>query len=160
MILRVVAGAAAVSLALGMAGTSAAGSRERPRSLAVVASGESVRASQGSWCYFGPHSGMCADYAYPLRIRRSLRVEPGQRLRFQTHDATIESLSATLLRVRGRRIRERGELDAIQRAAKNPRAWRATIPGGARNANRIDVFARYEDGRGDSSWWAGIRLGE
>ena len=102
---------------------------------------------------------MCADYAYPLRIKQRLRVEPGDRVVFRTHDASIESLSASLLSVKGRRIRDRGELEDVERVPSNRRAWRATVPAEARNANVIDLFVRYEQNRGDSNWWAGIRVG-
>jgi hypothetical protein len=101
---------------------------------------------------------MCADYAYPLRIKQRLRVEPGARAVFRTHDASIGSVSASLLRVKGRRIRDRGELEDVERVPSNPRAWRTTVPAGARNANVIDLFARYQNNRGDSNWWTGIRL--
>jgi len=132
--------------------------RERPRSLGVLAQGEKVRASQGSWCYFGRRTGMCADYGYPLRVRNSIPVEPGRRVTFQFHDRAIESVSATLLRVRGNRISERGKLEQIERVEGNRRAWRATIAADARNANRIDILATYKENRGDSNWWAGIRI--
>jgi hypothetical protein len=142
--------AAGVSAAMGPPG-------KRPRAVAVTASGESVRASQGSWCYFGERRGMCADYVYPLRIKRRLRVSPGEPITFHMHDRTIATLSADLLRVRERRFRDLGPLEDIERAG-NPRAWRATIPEDASNANAIDVFVRYKENRGDSNWWAGIRL--
>ena len=146
-------------LALGVGASTVAGAgKNRPRSVAAVANGEQVRAAQGSWCYTGRRTGMCADYGYPLWIKHRLRVEPGDRVVFQMHDATIRSLSASLLRARGRRIRGRGELEDVERIPSNPRAWRATIPADAGNANVIDLFARYTQGRGDSSWWAGIRL--
>jgi hypothetical protein len=133
--------------------------KKRPRSVAAVANGEQVRASQGSWCYSGRNSAMCADYVYPLRIKQRLRVHPGDRVVFRTHDASIESLSASLLRVKGRRIKSRGELEDVERVPANARVWRATIPADARNANVIDLFVRYKQNRGDSNWWAGIRLG-
>jgi hypothetical protein len=132
---------------------------ERPRSVAVLAQGEKVRASQGSWCWSGPRTAICADYGYPLRVRRSIPVEPGRRVTFQFHDPAIESVSASLLHVRRNRIRERGELEDIERVEGNPRAWRATIPKDATRANRIDIFVRYTENRGDSNWWAGVRLG-
>jgi len=78
---------------------------------------------------------------------------------FRAHDASIESLSASLLRVKGRRIKSRGELEDVERVPANARDWRATIPADAGNANVIDLFARYKQGRGDSNWWAGVRLG-
>jgi hypothetical protein len=151
--------AAVCLLALGTgAGAVAGADKQRPRSVAAVAHGEKVRAAQGSWCYSGRRSGMCADYAYPLRITNRLRVEPGDRVVFQTHDGTIETLSASLLRVKGNRIRGRGELEDVERHPSNPRAWRATIPPDAGSANVIDLFARYKRNRGDSNWWVGIRL--
>jgi hypothetical protein len=151
----------ALACAVLFAGAPALGGADgdRPRSVAVLAQGESVRASQGSWCWFGPRTAMCADYGYPLRVRRSIPVEPGRRVTFQFHDQAIESVSASLLRVRRHRIGERGELEDIARVEGNPRAWRATIPEGATRANRIDIFVRYTEDRGDSNWWTGIRLG-
>jgi hypothetical protein len=147
------------ALALAVGASAVAGAaKQRPRSVAAVANGEQVRAAQGSWCYSGRRSGMCADYAYPLRIRHRLRVEPGDRVVFRTHDASIQSLSASLLRVKGRRIRNRGALEDVERVPSNARAWRATIPADAKNANVIDLLARYKQNRGDSNWWAGIRL--
>jgi len=154
-----VALAGLLGLATGAAALGATAS-ERPRSLGVLAQGEKVRASQGSWCYFGRRTGMCADYGYPLRVRRSISVEPGRRVTFQFHDPSIESVSASLLRVRGNRIRERGALEQIERVEGNPRAWRAPIPVGAGNANRIGIFITYKENRGDSNWWAGIRMGD
>jgi hypothetical protein len=148
------------ALAFGVGASAVTGAaKKRPRSVAAVAGGEQVRASPGSWCYSGRNLAMCADYLYPLRIKQRLRVEPGDRVVFRTHDASIQSLSAALLRVEGRRIRDRGELEDVERVPSNPRAWRATIPAGAGNANVIDLFATYKQGRGDSNWWAGIRLG-
>jgi len=148
------------ALAFGVGANAATGAaKKRPRSVAAVANGEQVRASQGSWCYSGHNSAMCADYAYPLRIQHRLRVEPGDRVVLRTHDASIESLSASLLSVKGRRIRDRGELEDVERVPSNPRVWRATIPADAGNVSVIDLFARYKQGRGDSNWWAGIRLG-
>jgi hypothetical protein len=144
---------------LGAGVTAVAGTPgKRPRSVAVTANGESVRAGQGSWCYFGQRRGICVDYAYPLRIKQRLRVSPGERVTFRMHDATIAKLSAHLLRTRGRRIRHVGSLEDIHRVEGNPRAWRATIPEDAANANAIDIFVRYRENRGDSNWWAGIRL--
>jgi hypothetical protein len=148
-------------LAFGIGVTAVAGvGKQRPRSAAAVADGEQVRAAQGSWCYSGERTAMCADYAYPLRIKRRLHVERGGRVVFRMHDATIGTLSASLLRVKGRRTRDRGELEDVERVPSNPRAWRATIPANAQNANVIDLFARYKANRGDSNWWAGIRLGD
>ena len=159
---QVRAGAFAVALcmiALGVGASVVAGAgKQLPRSVAAVANGEKVRAAQGSWCYSGRHRAMCADYGYQLRVKQRLRVETGDRVVFQMHDGTIETLSASLLRVKGGRIRDRGELEDVERHPSNPRAWRATIPAGAANANVIDLFARYKHGRGDSNWWAGIRL--
>jgi hypothetical protein len=86
-------------------------------------------------------------------------VSPGERVTFRMHDATIAMLSADLLRTRGRRIRQVGSFEDIHRVEGNPRAWRATIPEDAANANAIDIFVRYRENRGDSNWWAGIRLG-
>ena len=97
-------------------------------------------------------------HAYPLRIKHRLRAEPGDRVVLRTHDASIDSLSASLLSVKGRRIRDRGELEDVERVPSNARVWRATIPADAATANVIDLFARYRRGRGDSNWWAGIRL--
>jgi hypothetical protein len=152
---------AVCALALAVAASAVAGAdKRRPRSVAAVAGGEQVRAAQGSWCYSGRRSAMCADYLYPLKIKRRLRVEPGDRVVLRMHDASIGSLSASLLRVKGRRIRPRGELEDVERVPSNPKAWRATIPAGAANANVIDLFARYKQGRGDSNWWAGIRLAD
>ena len=160
---RVKAGVCAVAigaLAFGVGASAATGAaKDRPRSVAAVAGGEQVRASQGSWCYSGRRSAMCVDYVYPLRIKQRLRVEPGDRVVFRTHDASIESLSASLLSVKGRRIRDRGELEDVERVPSNRRAWRATVPSEARNANVIDLFVRYKQNRGDSNWWAGIRVG-
>ncbi len=151
----------AMLLAGGLLATGVAGAigtpGKRPRAVAVTASGESVRASQGSWCYFGERRGICADYVYPLRIKRRLTVSPGERITFHLHDRTIATLSARLLRVRERRYRDLGPLEDIERAG-NPRAWRATIPESASKANAIDIFVRYKENRGDSNWWAGIRL--
>lgn len=147
------------TLAFGVGANAVTGAtKQRPRSVAAVANGEQVRSSQGSWCYSGRKSAMCADYAYPLRIKHRLRVEPGDRVVLRTHDASIGSLSASLLSVKGRRIRDRGELEEVERVPSNARVWRATIPADAGNANVIDLFARYKQGRGDSNWWAGIRL--
>jgi hypothetical protein len=158
--LRMAAVLAVAGALVGMSAIASGADGKRPRSLAVKADGDRLRASQGSWCYSGRRRAMCADYAYPLRIDDRLRVAPSDRVNLQFHDRSIASVSATLLRVRGRRIRAVGELDDVERVPANPRAWRATIPEDVSNANAIDVFVRYEDHRGDSNWWAGIRLGK
>jgi hypothetical protein len=135
------------------------GDAKRPRSMALASGGESVRSAQGSWCYTGRRQAMCVDYAYPLRIKQRLGVSPGETVTLRTHDPSIAKLSASLLRVRGHRVHERGSLEDVERVDSNPRAWRATIPEGATDANVIDVFVRYKRNRGDSNWWAGVRLG-
>ena len=151
-----VAGVAAVALGLGA--VALAGDNRRPRPVDVRAGGEQVRASQGSWCYSGPRTGICADYGYPLRVRGRLDVAPGQRIKLRMHDRSIKRLSASLLKVRDGEIDQRVALTRIRRAPNNPRAWRATIPADAADANRLDISVRYKRNRGDSNWWAGIRL--
>jgi hypothetical protein len=135
------------------------GGERRPRPLDVWAAGEVVRATQGSYCWAGRRRAMCADAFYPLRVRGRLDVQPGQRLRIRTHDRLVRRLEADLVEADGDDYRFGPPLEGVRRVPDNPRAWFARIPADASGWNRISVFVRYRDGRGDSNWWAGIRLG-
>lgn len=153
-----VGASAFVAIVLGAA-PAVAGGGERPRTVTVRAGAEVVRASQGSWCYSRHGLGQCADYLYPLKVKRSLAVTPGETIELKMHDRTIGRLSASLLKVRGNRIHGRGKVN-VEQSAEHPGTWLATIPADADDANRIDIGVIYELGAGDSDWWAGLKLTE
>lgn len=152
----------ACAAALGVVSLARAGGSERPRAVHVRAGGEQVRASQGSYCYSDRDSGraVCADFAYPLKVRGRLPVRPGQWIRLRTHDRTIKRLSAHLLLVRGADFDARGKLLGVQRIPNRPSAWKARIPERVERANRISIDAVYERNAGDSNWWAGVKLAD
>jgi hypothetical protein len=143
------------ALATGVSPVGADDAGERPLPLVVAAGGDSVRATLGTYCVSDADSGMCSDSAYPLEVHGRLEVASGKRLTLRTHDAGIGAASASLLRVRGDRIRPVGHPLRVEPVRGHPRRFKLTLDEVGR-ANRLDVFVRYVDGGGDADYWARI----
>jgi hypothetical protein len=146
----IVAAAAAL-----MSATAAGAGSERPRPLYASARGDTVRATLGSYCIAEEGPAVCADAAYPLRVHGHLDVSPPRLVVLRTHDPEIKRLSAHLLRVEGHDIKQLRRID-VHRAASHGARWRAEMPLHLRGANRIDIFARYNDDIGDANFWVKI----
>lgn len=131
---------------------------KRPRPMKVAAGGESVVASQGSYCVVSRHSGMCADYAYPLRVEGRLSVAPGERVLLRTSDRAIHRAQVTLLHATRHDFHALGSSVTARQVPGRPRTLRLRLPHDVANANRLDIAATYAHHGGDSDWWAGIKL--
>ncbi len=130
---------------------------KRPRPVRVAAGGDSVVASQGSYCVTSRHSGTCADYAYPLRVKGRLPVAPGDAVLLRTGDRAIHRARITLIHARRHDFRPVARAVTARRVAGHRARLRFRLPDDLGNANRIDIAATYAHHRGDSDWWAGIR---
>lgn len=130
---------------------------KRPRPLTVAAGGASVVATQGSYCVVSHRSGMCADFAYPLRVKRRVPVAPHGLVVLRTHDRAIHRASVTFLRATRHDFNAVGASLTARRAPGHPAKLRFRLPDDLGNANRLDIAATYTHRRGDSDWWAGIK---
>jgi hypothetical protein len=111
-----------------------------------------VRATTGSFCWNSADGGICADSAYPLRVRGRLPVEPRERVRLRIRDHA-RRVHVSLVRVKSpRSFDEVGWGTRAKRIGKH--LWRFRLPGDLQRANVLDVFAEYR--QGDASFWAGL----
>src|SRR5687767_4172103 len=76
--------------------------REGPRAVWAGNDGLWVRATTGSFCWNSADGGICADSAYPLRVRGRLPVEPRERVRLRIRDHA-RRVHVSLVRVKSPR---------------------------------------------------------
>ena len=124
----------------------------KPPPVYVGAGGEYVRGAQGSYCYGGEGTTLCADYAYPLKLTARLPVIGGQRL---TVDAgkRVKRLGAGLVRVEGDDMNFLRSVRA-RRAGKG-RFWKLRLPADLGGADVLNLDLSFRTG-GDSNVWAGL----
>jgi hypothetical protein len=151
------------AFAAGVPGADAGGSAQIDSpTLSIRHAGLVARATTGSFCSIPPAGagatpGICADSAYPLRVRGRLPVRPGGRaiLRFSVEpDAVV----AHLVRVDGRDFEVLGRKLAVRRLSA--RRWAVRLRRDLAGANVLDVSIRWRnprDGQGDANFWGGIR---
>ena len=123
--------------------------------LSMSRAGLTAQATPGSMCIQPP--GVCVDTAYPLTVHGRLPIRPRGRVVLEPSVEASE-LVAGLRRVRGSRVDPVGTRLTVRRLSA--RRWAVTLPKRLRNANVLDVFLRWDnphDGRGDASFWGGIR---
>ena len=133
------------------------GQGKRPRPLVVRAGGESVVATQGSYCVSGRHVGACADYAYPLHVRGRLGVSAGERVLLATGDHAIHAARVSLLHATKSGFHPLGWSATARRIPGHPTTLWIHLPDDLGRANRLDISAVYAHHRGDSDWWAGVK---
>jgi hypothetical protein len=151
-------GVAALIAAWVVASAAVAGTPfERPRPVYVTSGGHHVKAAQGSFCIFYPAQAACGDYFYPLRVHGRLAVSPRHHLLIRTHDRRIQRVGVALLHARGHNVRFGDWSAKAHRVREHPARFRVRLPRDLGNANRLDIFARYERGGGDSDWWLGLK---
>lgn len=128
---------------------------EKPKRIWAGSGGLYVRATLGTYCWERERSGICADAAYPLKVRGRLPVRPRGRvaLRFADHARHVR---VSLTRVRDREAKSLDWRTRARRPTENPHRWRFRLPRKLRGANRLDISARYPNGDGHFS--AGIEV--
>ena len=146
-------------LATGGAGAGAAGVTQADRpTLSIKRAGLFVRATLGSFCTSpSAGAGLCADSAYPLRVRGRLPVRPGGRVVLKP-SVEARSVVARLMRVDGRDFEPVGRKLAVRRLSA--RRWAVELRRDLGGANVLDVSLRWQnprDGAGDANFWGGIR---
>lgn len=135
------------------AGSSGAGSSGvRPPPVFALSSEEVVKASQGSYCW---SAGPCADYAYPLQIRKRLEVHRGSHVALRL-GTEARRLYLRLLRVEGRQIQTVGRAFA-RPTSERRRRWSTRLPANLNGANTVDLSIIYSHNRGGSNVWIGLR---
>ena len=130
--------------------------------LSINRAGLSARATLGSFCVTPPATdetgtGLCADSRYPLRVRGRLPVRPGGRVVLKS-SVRARVVVARLVRVDGAEFETVGRRLAVRRIS--PRRWAVRLRNDLGGANVLDVSMRWRnprDGRGDASFWGGIR---
>jgi hypothetical protein len=129
--------------------------------LAISRAGLTANAARGSFCASPPAGtvapGICVDGRYPLSVRGRLPVRPGGRvvLRF---DVDVNELQVRLGDVDGATFERIGGPLTVKRLGRL--RWAVKLPQRLGTARLLDVFVRWnnsEDGRGDASFWGGIR---
>jgi hypothetical protein len=148
--------AIAASLVFLLPDAGARGGADRPRTLLVDNHALMVKATLGSYCVADAGVGLCADVAYPLRVRGRLPVAPGERLKLRTHDRKIASARVSLLRVSGGEIESAVWSERARPAPGHRSRWLVRLPDDLAGANRLEIFVRYQDRIGDADYWAGL----
>ncbi|MGI9019201.1 MAG: hypothetical protein ACR2G3_00630 [Solirubrobacterales bacterium] len=155
----VATGVLLAATAIGLSAATAHEPRAHPQKIWVGSGGLYVRASLGSYCWSrreegtGFWNGFCADAAYPIDVRGRLPVQPRDRVTLHVPDHA-RRVNVSLLRVEGSAINHGDWRARARRVGDGPHRWRFRLPADLQNANRLDVFVRYE--RGDADFWAGI----
>lgn len=140
--------------ALGSAGAHPPG--EQPKRIWVGSGGLWTKGALGAYCWTRDGAGVCADRVYPDRVPGRLPVRPGGRVALIVPDHA-RGVSVSLTRVRSDKGRSIGWRTKAHRPTGNPHRWRLRLPARLRDADRIDVFARYAGG-GDAFFSAGIDI--
>ncbi|MFN2612735.1 MAG: hypothetical protein ABR536_05140 [Solirubrobacterales bacterium] len=144
---------------LAVAGSPAVARAPGRQGMTLTSRGESVIATQGSYCGPAAQAGanLCADYGYPLRVSCKLPVKRGGRVAIRT-ETPATALTASLIgpdpQAPGKRLRKApgggGGADGMR--------WKFKLPSRTRDYAAIDAFARYTTG-GDSDTWTGLATG-
>ena len=125
----------------------------KPPPVYVGTKGESVRAAQGSYCYGGRGTTLCADFAYPLRVTTRLPATGAQRL---TVDAgkRVQRLSGSLVNVEDQDVDYLGAV-RTRRTGKG-RFWKLRLPADLAGANVLNLDISFKRNLGSSNVWAGL----
>ena len=129
--------------------------RLTPPALFAGWDGEFVKASQGSYCW---SASICADYVYPLEIKRRLAVVGRSPLAIRV-GARARSVKLTLLQVHD------GDTETVRALRAKPaspsrRRWLTRLPADLGSASVLDVVVDYQHDRGTSDFWVGLKTGE
>ena len=135
--------AAIAALASVLLAASAGGAPRHPQHDVTARShGTTLRATLGTHCAATGTAVRCADYRYPLRTKKRIRVHGGGRieLRFKERPEEIDA------QLRDRRSRSVYELKQEGRGLKRTVRLPRTLP---RGSDRLGFFVRYERGDAD-----------
>ena len=120
---------------------------------------EFVKASRGSYCWGTGTQGLCADYVYPLEIKRRLAVVGHSPVAFRV-GARAHKVYLTLLQVEDGKPEKELRYFRAKPASPSRRRWITHLPGDLGSANVLDVFVDYRHNRGDANFWVGLETGE
>jgi hypothetical protein len=136
------------------------GATPRPAPPALFAGwgDEFVKASRGSFCWSAGKQGLCADYVYPLDIKRRLAVAGHSPVAIRV-GARVRRIDLALLQVKDGKT-ETLRLFRAKPASPSRRRWLTHLPADLGSANVLDVFVRYAHHRGDADFWVGLDTGE
>ncbi len=151
-----VGAAGALLVAMLAPGPGAAQTVGGPPDLTLTSKGKSVTATRGSSCWFGDGAGICADAAYPLKVRCALPVKRGAKLTVETV-VPATSISAQLVNATGLARRALPAWKSGRDNVTGSSVWTFRITRKARRAAAIDVFGYFP--QGDLDTWTGIATG-
>ena len=135
--------AALAALASALLAATAGGAPRHPQhDVTATSHGTTLRATLGTHCAPIGDGVRCADYGYPLRTKKRIRVHPGGTitLRFKERPEEIDP------QLRDRRSRSVHELTPKGRGLKRTLRLPRTLPKGT---DRLGFFVRYERGDAD-----------
>lgn len=159
---RIQAGSLAVAAALALSSVASAGAaaaRGTPPPLTLTSRGETVRATQGSFCWQGGRTSegrpvfTCGDYLYPLEVGCRLPVAPGGLLKVRT-GAIVRMIDLALIRTADESGADYLDWSVRRRSRVGRRVWRIPLPAEIGSAAAIDVVVNGR--RGDSNTWTGL----
>lgn len=119
---------------------------------------EFVKASRGSYCWSAGKQGLCADYVYPLEIKRRLAVVGQSPVAIRV-GARAHKVGLALLQVRNGKTETLRSFRA-KPASPSRRRWVTRLPADLGSTNVLDVFVDYRHNRGDADFWVGLDTGE
>lgn len=136
------AGAATAAVLAILAATAGGSERHPQHDVTASSHGDTLRATLGTHCVPVREGVRCADYGYPLRTKKRLRIHPGGRivLRFEERPQEIDA------QLRDRRSRSVYELEQKGRGRERTIRLPRTLPKGT---DRLGFFVRYEVGDAD-----------
>ena len=139
-VLRAAATAALTSVVL--AATAGGAPRHPQHDVTATSHGTTLRAKLGTHCAPTETGVRCADYRYPLRTTKRIRIHGGGRieLRFKERPQEIDA------QLRDRRSRSVHELKQEGRGLRRTIRLPRTLP---RGTDRLGFFVRYERGDAD-----------
>jgi hypothetical protein len=131
-----------------------------PPRLTVTALGETVRATQGSFCWHEkrlpgrpPATFVCGDYGYPLDVKCRLPVAPGATVKVRTGTA-VRRVAVALVAAASADEVTTLEWRRVLRSGKGRAVWRFEAPAEIGQAAALDISILGR--RGDSNTWTGL----